>query len=160
MTAPVVACSLFDGFDESLAISPSKVVLELLADNNAYSLVTQQLEHLLPPVACDSGTYMQLELVLEELITNIVNHGYPDHRQGHIWCIMLLIEQTLLIKISDDGDPFDPFSLPAPDLSLSISQRPIGGLGVHLIRSYMNQYAYRFNNGLNQVVLQKTLSVS
>lgn len=160
MTAPVVACSLFDWFDESLAISPSKVVLELLADKNAYSLVTQQLEHLLVPLGCDPAVYMQLELVLEELITNIVNHGYLDQRQGHISCSLLLIEQTLLIKISDDGDPFDPFSLPAPDLSLSISERQIGGLGVHLIRSYMNEYAYRFNNGLNQVVLKKTLSVS
>lgn len=160
MTEPVFTRSLFDYFDESFAINPRKSVLELVADSDAYGLVTQQLENLLLPVACDLSIHMQLELVLEELITNIVNHAYPDKRQGHIACILLLIERTLLIKISDDGDPFDPFSLPAPDLSLSIAERPIGGLGVHLIRSYMNDYAYRFHNGLNQVVLKKTLSAA
>jgi len=101
---------------------------------------------------------MQINLVLEELIVNVIDYGYPDGRNG---CIDVLIEtsaEEIRIRITDDGNAFDPFAAATPDLSLDITERPIGGLGIHLVRSYVDTYTYQYVNNHNKVVLTKCLA--
>lgn len=101
---------------------------------------------------------MQVNLVLEELLVNAITNGYPDQRSGHITVQIQTRLDAITLQITDDGDAFDPFSIQTPDLSLAIEDRPIGGLGVHLVRSYMDVCHYRYIRPYNEVILTKHLA--
>lgn len=101
---------------------------------------------------------MQINLVLEELIVNVINYGYPDGRNGGIDVLVETDAEEINIRITDDGNAFDPFAVAAPDLSLDIIDRPIGGLGIHLVRNYMDTYTYHYVDKHNDVELSKRLS--
>lgn len=101
---------------------------------------------------------LSTSLCLEELIANTVQHGLKGAADRQIQVRLSLSEDWLQIQLKDDAPPFDPFDeAPAPDLDLEIDERPIGGLGVHLVKSMMDQaYAYYDGSG-NLIVLLKTL---
>ncbi|QIB35611.1 ATP-binding protein [Ancylobacter pratisalsi] len=102
-------------------------------------------------------TTHRLHLAVDEFVNNAVDHGYPDGRRGEIAVHARLAGAVLELTLSDDGDAFDPFTAPEPDLDGSIEQRPIGGLGVHLVRNLARSFAYRRENGHNIVALTLSL---
>lgn len=101
----------------------------------------------------------QVQLALEELALNIVNYGYDDAERGTMRGAEIRIvsdDSGVTIEIVDDGRPFDPFSeAPPPDLESGLDSRPIGGLGVHLVKTMMDETAYRREDGLNRLTLIK-----
>lgn len=97
-------------------------------------------------------------LCLEELITNTIEHGLhsaPDR----VICVRLSIsEEWLEIVVKDDAPPFDPFAqAPAPDLDADVDARAIGGLGVHLVKTMMDDARAYYDGSGNLIVLLKTL---
>ena len=99
----------------------------------------------------------QINLVLEELVTNVITHGLGVGQPGGIRVRIERIGDRLEIALVDDALPFDPFSIPTPDLTTDMEDRPIGGLGVHLIRTLMDEWGYARMGGQNVVWLRKTL---
>lgn len=97
----------------------------------------------------------QVKLVLEEVIVNIVNYGYEGG--GHKIDVDLISEpDTLTIKIVDDGRAFDPLSqAPLPDVAAPLEDRPIGGLGVYLVQTLMDETHYRREQDKNHLTLIK-----
>lgn len=97
-------------------------------------------------------------LCLEELITNTIQHGLggaPD-RQIHVQ--VNITEEWLEIILKDDAPPFDPFAEALePDIDLDLDQRPIGGLGVHLVKAMMDDARAYYDGSGNLIVLLKTL---
>ena len=83
-----------------------------------------------------------LHLVIEEVATNVLGHGADDGRVPTLEVEAHLDGRALSMEFRDDGQPFDPLSLPAPDLECDIADRPIGGLGVHLVRELAEHIAY------------------
>ena len=65
---------------------------------------------------------------------------------------------TLSMEIADNGIAFDPLQLPAPDLHAEIDDRPIGGLGIFLVRELMDSVTYRRDGDWNRLMVTKTLS--
>jgi serine/threonine-protein kinase RsbW len=63
-----------------------------------------------------------------------------------------------VVEVEDDGRPFDPLLVPPPDLTLPLERRPIGGLGIHLIRSLMDEVAYARHDGRNVLKMAKRLA--
>lgn len=107
-------------------------------------------QHLVPLSAMQS-----VLLALEELLVNIVTHGYHDE-QSHTIAVMLeLHDSHLSIEITDDGMAFDPRTVPAPNFSMSIDERPIGGLGVWLTLQMMDEIDYRREGHMNKLRLVK-----
>ena len=107
--------------------------------------------------ALDARTGHQLTLVLEELVSNAVKYAYDD---GAVHTIHITIRQdtdAVVLEIEDDGRAFDPFSLPEPNVDLGVEERPIGGLGVHLVRHLMDRVSYERRGDLNHLTLVKTL---
>ncbi len=83
-------------------------------------------------------------LVLEELITNTIKYGYADAAGQHSIAVDLLLEPTqVLLRLADDGRPFNPLDLPAPQTDGAIEDRKVGGLGIHLVRSLAADMSYR-----------------
>lgn len=66
----------------------------------------------------------------------------------------------LRILVSDDGQPFDPTVAPEPDTTLPIDQRPIGGLGIHMMRRFMDRLEYRRDGNRNRLVMEKSLAAT
>ena len=98
----------------------------------------------------------QVKLVLEELGVNIVNHGHEDDARHEIEIEIASAADALTIEIADDGRPFDPLTeAPEPDLESALEDRPIGGLGVHLVRTMMDEARYRREEGKNRLTLVK-----
>ena len=108
-----------------------------------------QLHHISRPIL------RKLQVVLDELLSNVVRYGcvhLPEHTQIEVR--LLRQGHRLLIQLRDPGKPFDPFEAPEPDLSLDLEDRPIGGLGVHMVRKIVSSYRYRRVDDWNQTDLE------
>ncbi|WP_342644016.1 ATP-binding protein [Rhodoligotrophos ferricapiens] len=99
-----------------------------------------------------------VNLSLEELLTNTIHYGYSDKQEHMIEVGLTLQGSKLLVRISDDGEPYDPRQTPEPDLESDLDERQVGGLGVHLVRQLMDKIDYKRQKGRNQVVLTKSFA--
>ena len=101
-----------------------------------------------------------LVLVMEEIVANIISYAYRDDREHVIDIVLHYIPDVLRVTITDDGLPFNPLDAPRPDLELPADERPIGGLGIELVRSVVDQVAYQRNAGRNILSLTKHIPIS
>ncbi len=83
-----------------------------------------------------------LLMALEELLTNIVYYAYPPDAPGVIAVEIDPGDRDLVMRVRDRGAPFDMTQKPEPDLSLGVDDRPVGGLGVFLVRKVMEEVRY------------------
>jgi anti-sigma regulatory factor (Ser/Thr protein kinase) len=97
-------------------------------------------------------------VAFDELLSNIVKYGHKDDARHEISVRLELLESSLVAEISDDGEPFDPFTAPAPQLTGGINERPIGGLGIYFVRKLMDEVSYARRDGRNVVVMRKRLA--
>jgi anti-sigma regulatory factor (Ser/Thr protein kinase) len=104
------------------------------------------------------GHAYALNLSLDELITNLVSYGYPSGGEHRIAVSMRVEPGQVVCELVDDALPFDPFhDAPSPDTEASVEDRPIGGLGVFLVRELMDEVAYRRDGDRNHIRLCKHL---
>jgi serine/threonine-protein kinase RsbW len=99
------------------------------------------------------------ELALEEIFMNIVMHGSEPGRTP--WVEVSLdgaAAESVTMTVEDDGPQFDPLCLPPPDLAAGLEQRPVGGLGVFLVRQMMDAVSYQRVGARNQLRMSKTLA--
>ena len=99
----------------------------------------------------------QIELTLEEICVNIVNYGFEDDGGEHMIEIIVDSEaESLTMEIVDNGRAFDPLTeTPEPDLDSAVGDRPVGGLGVYLVKQYMDELDYRRSDGRNHLKMIK-----
>ncbi len=98
----------------------------------------------------------QVDLVLEELIVNTVNYGYDDDARHEIEIALTSDADVFTVEIIDEGHAFNPLDdAPEPDLDAEIEDRPIGGLGIHLMRVMMDEVHYRREQDKNYLTLIK-----
>jgi serine/threonine-protein kinase RsbW len=97
------------------------------------------------------------DLALEEVLANIISHGYTDDRQHEITVRLATGPGALEAEVEDDGQAFNPLEAPAPDTTRSLPDRPIGGLGIHLVRRLMDGLEYRRRDGKNVLTLKKSV---
>jgi anti-sigma regulatory factor (Ser/Thr protein kinase) len=99
-----------------------------------------------------------MNLALDEVVTNVIRYAHDDDGRQHPIVVRLALEQGVLTaQVEDDGRAFNPLEAPAPDTGASIDERPIGGLGIHLVRSVMNSVEYRREDGRNVLTMKKEL---
>lgn len=94
----------------------------------------------------------QLELLIEEIFVNICRYSYPENAPGSVTITCAIPKSgELSIEVGDQGIEFDPLAAPAPDLTLDLEQRPIGGLGIHLLKTLAGSLSYRREQGWNRL---------
>ena len=98
-----------------------------------------------------------VNLVLEEAIVNVINYAYPKEKHESIYLSAQLHEGSIVFVLTDTGMQFDPTKAPEADITLSLEDRPIGGLGIFLIRQIMNEVSYERIDGKNVLTLSKKL---
>jgi sigma-B regulation protein RsbU (phosphoserine phosphatase) len=98
---------------------------------------------------------MKMSIVFDELLANVVNYAFEDEEEHEIHVEFKISGNKLILTIEDDGIPFNPFSSNPPDTKLSIQEREIGGLGIHIVKNLMDEYHYHRVTGRNIVTLIK-----
>ncbi len=101
---------------------------------------------------------MSLNLAIEEAVVNVMNYAYPQGKRGDVNIDMSVDNEQLTVVISDKGMPFDPTSKAEADTTLSAEERPIGGLGIFLVRQLMDSINYERTEGKNRLTLIKKLT--
>ena len=108
-------------------------------------------------VGFDMSTTMGINLALEEAVVNVMSYAYQPGTTGNVNIEAIANETRLKFIISDWGTPFDPTAEKEVDTTLSAEERPIGGLGIHLVRQIMDSINYERIDGMNVLTLRKKL---
>ena len=98
-----------------------------------------------------------INLALDELITNVVMHGFGGVKDPEIRVRLRIEAGKLVLIMEDDGRPFDPTQDSKPDLTSAVDERPIGGLGLHLVKNFADRLSYEFVGGRNRVTVEHDL---
>jgi len=96
---------------------------------------------------------MPINLALEEAVSNVMLYAYPG-QHGQV-LIEFAKEKSIIFTITDSGIPFDPTQQRDADTTLSLEERQIGGLGIHLVRQLMDEIYYRREDNKNVLTLIK-----
>ncbi len=116
--------------------------------------VGEELERVMSGAGFAGKQILDMQLAVEEAFINIIRHGY----HGAYGAILIAIdfqEGRLTVTIEDDAPPYDPTRFQEPDFSADLEKRPIGGLGIHLMRSLSDEMRYDFETGKNRLKLIK-----
>ena len=108
-------------------------------------------------VGVDMSTAMSLNLALEEAVVNVMDYAYTAGTKGNVNIEAKANDQRLKFVITDWGTPFDPTAKSEVDTTLSAEERPIGGLGIHMVRQIMDSINYERIDGKNVLTLRKKL---
>ena len=100
---------------------------------------------------------MPINLALEEAVSNVMLYAYPDSNSGRVLVEAEKSPKKVVFTITDSGVPFDPTQQEEPDITQSAEERPIGGLGIFLVRQIMDTIRYERTNDKNILTLTKTL---
>jgi len=102
-------------------------------------------------------TSMNLKLALEEALVNVISYAYPGEKDQTICLCLEATPEQLIFQLVDTGIPFNPIAKPEPDIELPESRRPIGGLGIFLVKKLMTKVVYERLENKNILTLIKEL---
>jgi len=125
------------------------------SDAAQLSVLTQFLQEFWSAAGLPPAETVTFELALEEIFMNVVMHGSPAGRVARVEVTLDLCGGCLTLMIEDDGPSFDPLSLAAPDVTASLEERRVGGLGVYLVRQMMDAVSYQRLGDRNQLSMTK-----
>ncbi|MGM9699103.1 MAG: ATP-binding protein [Prevotella sp.] len=100
---------------------------------------------------------MNLNLALEEVVSNVILYAYPNKEEGNVMIAAKGDGKSLVFTITDKGKEFDPTKVEEADITLSAEDRQIGGLGIYIVKNIMNEVTYQRLEGHNVLTLKKTI---
>ena len=130
-----------------------RLLLDATDDN--LSVAMSYLGELLD-IDCSPRARMHLEVAFEEIFVNIAHYAYGN-KTGQVEILFDRTDDDLKITFIDSGKPYDPLAKPDPDTTLSAELRQIGGLGIFLVKKYMDDVAYEYRDGKNIFSMTKKL---
>ena len=131
--------------------------IKISNDLNEISVLASFIEELGEELSLSFETTMNINLALEEAVANIIMYAYPTQEQHTILLRVTYSEKQLVFLLTDKGASFDPTQVDEVDVTLSLEERPIGGLGIFLIRSIMNEISYQRIDNENHLIMKKDI---
>lgn len=107
--------------------------------------------------AVDKDVTLKIQLAIEESVVNVIDYAYPKGQTGNINVEVQVCDSEIIFSLRDNGVAFDPTTKEDADTTLSVEDRPIGGLGIYLVRQIMDSVRYERNDGANILTLTKYL---
>lgn len=127
------------------------------ADGEILAAVRRFVEEAAIALHGDADVVAELVLAVNEAVTNVLLHGY----RGQPGLINIGVERrghNLVVYLRDQAPPFDPTTVPPPDITLPLERRAIGGMGVHMMREFTDELQYRRTPaGENELIMVKRL---
>ena len=148
---------LFLHFLGHMDTTESKRRLVLHNDIHEISRLAGFVEGIAEEKQLETGLTLNLNLALEEAVTNVISYAYPPGTDGIVDIRATVGDHVLEFTISDEGQPFDPTAAPEVDTEMGLAQRKIGGLGIHLVRQIMDNVRYEWKDGKNVLNLIKNI---
>ena len=108
-------------------------------------------------VGLEMSLTMSLNLAIEEAVVNVMEYAYPDGQKGNVEIEVTADQQWMTFVITDTGIAFDPTTKEDADTTLSAEERPIGGLGIFMVRQLMDVIDYKRKDNKNVLTLRKKL---
>jgi sigma-B regulation protein RsbU (phosphoserine phosphatase) len=137
------------------AVPMHKITIEVDNDVSAIQKVGEEFDRFAEQSGLAPAIVQTLHIIFDELLNNIITYGYQDDERHTIEVKIELSGRRLSVTISDDGIPFNPLSQRKPDTSLSIEDREIGGLGIHLVKGLADECGYQRKIDKNVLSLMK-----
>lgn len=131
--------------------------VKIINDLNEITILSGFVEEICEELALSAETTMHINLALEEAIANVIMYANPPQERHNIVLKVSATKEQLIFLLTDKGLSFDPTQADDTDLALPIEQRPIGGLGIFLIRSIMNEVSYQRLDDENRLTMKKNL---
>lgn len=126
------------------------------ADDRSLELALSFTEEQLELMNCSLRESTQIAICVEEMFVNIVHYAYPE-RKGKIGLSIRESNGTVTITLKDSGVPFDPLARDDPDVTIPVSERAIGGLGIFMVKKNMDEVRYRRKDGQNVFTMKKKI---
>ena len=104
-----------------------------------------------------SRTLYAVNLALDEIVTNVVLYGFENAEGQEVLIHIFTADGELDASVTDGGREFNPVTVPLPNLSATLAERDIGGLGIHLVRSLMDHVTYERVDGRNILTMRKRI---
>ena len=113
---------------------------------------------MLDSTTCPLETRLLLQISVEELFVNIASYAYaPGTGEVTVGCSVDPTVPSIAIQFRDRGVPFDPLAKEDADITLSAEERRIGGLGIYMVKEFMDELTYSYEDGQNILTMHKTL---
>ncbi len=134
--------------------------IRLAPGGGDFTQCTAEVERFAEELGLPPKLVYQITLVLDELITNIISYGYNSPDNYTIDVSASHDNGTLELLLVDDARPFNPVTAAPPELDVPLDERvkPIGGMGIHLVKAMMDEVEYERKDGKNYLKLKKNLS--
>ncbi|MBQ6395637.1 MAG: SpoIIE family protein phosphatase [Atopobiaceae bacterium] len=133
-----------------------ELTIEATVDN--IDEVTEFVNSELEAYDCPHKALIQIDIAIDELFGNIANYAYdPDTGPATVRVEVEEDPLSVIITFIDNGKPYDPLAAEEPDITLSADDRPIGGLGIFLVRKTMDDVSYEYKNGQNILRIRKNM---
>lgn len=138
-------------------MSEEKISFKLKNRPSELETLYRNLEQFGNALGLPKKRMLHSKLVLDELFTNIITHGYTKDAERWIEITISHEDGTLILRIEDDGMFFNPLKAERPDIGCSLEECKIGGLGVHLTMHFINDINYQRLGNKNVVTLKINL---
>ena len=137
----------------------NKLYKKLTLRNDVHDVhkIAGLIDDLVGETGIEASLATNLNLALEEAVVNVMNYAYPKGTTGSVQLEAMLAADTLNFVITDSGTPFDPTSVEDADVTLGVEDRPVGGLGIFLVRQIMDTVNYERVDGHNILTLSKKI---
>ena len=130
------------------------IIKNEIAELERVAVFVEEVSQLL---SLDSETTMNLNLALEEVVSNVILYAYPQKIGENIIIKASSDDNILVFTITDKGDEFDPTKVEDADITLAAEDREIGGLGIFIVKNIMNEVTYQRLDGKNILTLKKNI---
>jgi anti-sigma regulatory factor (Ser/Thr protein kinase) len=131
------------------------VDITLRNDLSELERVSQRLKDFAAQQGLDPQVLRDLDLALEEVLANIISYGYADEGEHRIAVSLEVRSGEIRVEVDDDARPFNPLEAPEVDTTTPPDERPVGGLGIHLVRQLMDGLEYRRQGDRNHLTMRK-----
>ena len=121
--------------------------------------VTEFVNEQLEAYDCPMKVQIQIDVAIDELFSNIARYAY-NPEVGIATVQVAVVEDPLSVVITfiDNGIPYDPLKKEDPDITLSLEDRPVGGLGIYMVKKTMDDITYEYKDGKNILAIKKNLN--
>lgn len=145
-------------FNQETAMTENRLLaIDITNDHAQMAVVEEQFETFCEQHALSASLRQKISIVLDELLNNVISYAYPDGEEHIIEIRIAISGKRLVVTITDDGVPFNPFGSMPPNTALTMEEREEGGLGLFLVKQMMDEHHYQRQINNNVVTLVKLI---
>ena len=132
------------------------VTVRIENDLSEIAKVDEKLDELAEQFGVPPAIAATFHIIFDDLLSNVISYGFNDEQRHFIDVSLELRANSFIVSIADDGVPFNPLTESTPDTKLSIEDRQLGGLGIHLVINMVDDINYQRTADKNVLTLTKS----